>query len=95
MPIVIHPPIEAKLAKPDHNVTEREIEQCFSNRYGCLLEDTRARHKTKPPTLFFVAPTNKGRLLKIVFMMDGADIIIKSAYEPSSEATDYYNERCY
>ena len=30
--------------------------------------DTREQHRSDPPTLWFVAPTSQGRLLKIVFI---------------------------
>ncbi len=65
--IVIHQKIEEKLLKK-HGVTRREVEQCFDNALYDSVEDTRARHKTKPPTLWFIAETNKGRLLKIAYV---------------------------
>lgn len=50
-----------------HKVSAAEIHEAFANRDGGILEDTRAENKTIPPTLWFIAETFKGRLLKIVF----------------------------
>jgi hypothetical protein len=95
MPIIITPKILEKLADENHKVTQREIEQCFDNRYGCLLIDPREEHKTNPPTVWFVAPTNKHRMLKIVCVIDGHNIYIKSAYEATAVITAMYNKRCH
>lgn len=51
-----------------HAVTFDEIWECFLNRQGGFLEDTRVNHKTSPPTLWFIAETDIGRLLKVVFI---------------------------
>jgi hypothetical protein len=73
--IVISPVIMEKLEKK-HGVTRREIEQCFENRKGGYLEDTREEHKTDPATLWFVAPTNCGRKLKIIFVFNNGNLYI-------------------
>jgi hypothetical protein len=44
------------------------------------LTDDREDHQTDPPTLWFLAPTNKGRMLKVIFMFKDGTIHIKSAY---------------
>lgn len=61
----------------------REVEQCFDNRTGRLLTDIRAKHKSNPPTLWFLAPTNKGRMLKIVYIQGDPHIDLRSAFEPN------------
>lgn len=81
--------ILAKLAAK-HDVSKSEVEQCFSNRGGRLLEDRRAKHKSNPPTLWFIAPTNKGRMLKIVYIQDGISITLRSAFPPNAQETDIY-----
>jgi uncharacterized DUF497 family protein len=73
-----------------HNVNILEVEQAFSNRYAGLLEDKRFQHKTNPPTLWFLAPTNAGRRLKIVYMQIGLEIHVKSAFEPNTEEERIY-----
>ena len=75
-----------------HNVSQREVEQCFENLCGVYLEDTREDHQTDPPTLWFIAPTNRGRLLKIIFMFIDGNVHIKSAFEPHQEAIDIYDQ---
>ena len=75
--------IIAKL-KSKHKVDRKEILECFLNRTGGFLEDTREEHKTEPPTMWFIAETNKERKLKIVFMeLANGKYEIKTAYEPN------------
>ncbi|MDD5058613.1 MAG: hypothetical protein PHQ60_12150 [Sideroxydans sp.] len=76
-----------------HGVTRREIEQCFENKIGNYLEDDREEHRTDPPTLWFVAPTNCNRLLKVIFVFLDGNIYIKSAYEPSPQVVDMYERK--
>jgi hypothetical protein len=74
----------------EHNVKVSEVEHAFANRYAGLLEDKRAQHRTDPPTLWFVAPTNAGRQLKIVYMQIGLEIHLKSAFDPNAEEERIY-----
>ena len=76
-----------------HQVTRREIEQCFENRIGTYVVDDREDHRTDPPTLWFVAPTNQDRLLKVMFIFADGNIHIKSAYEPSAAVVELYDKR--
>ncbi|MBY0241041.1 MAG: ADP-ribosyl-(dinitrogen reductase) hydrolase, partial [Burkholderiaceae bacterium] len=69
-----------------------EIQQCFVNRDGGLCEDTRAEHLTDPVTRWFVAQTNRGRELKIMYMPVPAGIELKSAYEATAEIIRIYNK---
>lgn len=66
-----------------HGVSIAEVRQCFFNRNGRLLVDNRALTKTNPPTLWFIAETNQIRTLKIVYIQIGAEIHLKTAYEPN------------
>lgn len=90
MPIVISPKILDKLERKNPPVTEKEIEQCFENRQGGLLQDTREEHATDPPTQWFVAETNHRRCLKVIFVLHGENIHIKSAYDASDEIQRIY-----
>lgn len=74
----------------EHNVKVSEVEHAFANRCAGLLEDKRAQHRTDPPTLWFVAPTNAGRRLKIVYMQIGLEIHLKSAFDPNAEEERIY-----
>lgn len=90
-PLIISSAVLEKL-KVKHNVITREIEQCFENRVGNFVDDDREEHKTNPPTLWFVAPTNCGRLLKVIFIFVDGNIHIKSAFEPSLSVVNLYEK---
>jgi hypothetical protein len=63
-----------------------EVYECFENRTGGFLEDARAEHATVPPTLWFVANSNSGRTLKVVFVeQKDQSYEIKTAYEANPE----------
>lgn len=51
-----------------HGVGEQDILECFANRCGGWLRDQREKHQTDPPTVWFVSKTDRGRLLKVVFV---------------------------
>jgi hypothetical protein len=89
--LVVYPPIEAKL-KSIHKVGLDEVRQCFLNRDGRLLIDSREKNKTNPPTLWFIAETNKKRALKIVYILIDGVVYLKTAYEPSEEETRIYRK---
>lgn len=75
-----------------HAVTLEEIDQCFNNKCGVNLIDDREEHRTDPPTLWFIAETNKERLLKIVYVYRDGNIYIKSAYEPNEDEIRIYED---
>lgn len=76
-----------------HNVTRREVEQCFENKCGLLLMDDREEHHSDPPTVWFVAPTNTGRLLKIICIFRDGKVDLRSAYDASSEIQRLYESK--
>ena len=79
--------------KTKHNVDRSEIEECFLNRLRGLLEDTREQHKTNPATMWFIAETDQGRKLKIVFIEHpNGTYEIKTAYEPNKNEVDIYEK---
>ena len=74
-----------------HKVFTEDVFECFNNRTKGLLEDTRVDHKTNPPTLWFIAETDHGRLLKIVFIeLPNGTYEIKTAYEPNENEVKIY-----
>lgn len=76
-----------------HNVSELEILECFGNREGRFLKDSRAEHDSHPPTLWFIAETDHGRSLKVVFIYDSNnDVTIKTAYQPNAKEFRIYNK---
>jgi len=75
-----------------HSVSRLEVIQCFANRYGKLLFDNREKHQTKPPTLWFIAKTNKNRALKIVYIQLNNKVLLKSAFEPNEIEIEIYRK---
>lgn len=77
-----------------HGVCEEEIIQCFTSREKSFLEDSREDHKTTLPTQWFIAETDHGRKLKVVFMLDANGAIhIKTAYDANDIEKRIYNRR--
>ena len=93
MALIISKQIQQKLQQK-HGVSRDEIEQCFASRERGFLIDTREEHKTDPPSMWFVAETDYGRKLKIVFMqhVDSKDIYIKTAYLANAEEKRIYEK---
>lgn len=88
--IVISETIRAKLASA-HDVGVPEVHQCFANRTGNLLTDSREEHATDPPTHWFISPTNKGRLLKVCYV-PREDYFVRTCYEPNGEELTIYRK---
>lgn len=85
-----------------HGVSEEEIIQCFCSREKGYLIDQREGHKTNPPTHWFIAETDYGRVLKVVCVFveeknaNGDRIIeihIKSAFEANDVEKSIYNRK--
>lgn len=80
--------IAQKIAQSNHgSLRTEEVAECFLNHAGKFCQDSRPEHSTASgsPTLWFVGETNHGRFLKIMFVRDGMDIYLKSAY-PATDA---------
>jgi hypothetical protein len=97
MPLIISKDIAAKIARDDHdNVTEQEVYECFANHCGRYCYEVNPAHFDEHgnPTPWFVAETNKkGRILKIMFVRDGANIYLKSAYPASAQVQSIFNRK--
>ncbi|WP_414165409.1 hypothetical protein ACMGGS_06025 [Superficieibacter sp. BNK-5] len=91
MDIIIHTSIKQKIEER-HHVTEKEVEECFLNRDGNFLYDTREKNNTIPPTQWFIAETNKGRALKICFVQTPSALVLKTAYEPNETESHIYQK---
>lgn len=92
--LVISSAIEEKLSAK-HGVCRREVEQCFENCTGEHLLDTREDHRTDPITKWFVASTNRGRTLKIVFVFSEGKIFLKTAYDANHDEIRIYRKYAY
>lgn len=91
--IELSPHIRDKL-RDKHHVSVKEVRECFENRTGTDLFDTRAKHQTDPLTRWFLACTNRQRLLKVVFIPigPGKGVRVKTAYEPNPTEIQIYNK---
>ena len=92
MNLIASPKIIEKLLDK-HGLVLAEVEEAFLNRTGHFLIDSRQEHRTIPPTMWFIAPTNRGRLLKVVFVRVDEKIYLKTAYEPNATERRIYFER--
>lgn len=92
MNLTISSGVRAKLSAKIPPVSESEILQCFANRQGKFLLDTRADNQTDPPTQWFLSETDFGRKLKVVFMLKDNSVVIKSAYDPNAEEARIYSK---
>lgn len=92
--LIISSKVLEKLADK-HGVTTKEVEQCFVNRDGENLDDDREPHRTNPPTKWFVAETNHGRKLKVIFIVRNGRVYLKSAYDANAKAIAIYEEKAY
>lgn len=85
MGFIISKRVREKLMRPDHGVTEAELLECFANRCGGECTDEREEHKTNPLTRWFVAETDYGRRIKVMYVPLELGIEIKSAYPSTDE----------
>lgn len=94
MRITCSPDIQRKLLKK-HDVTLEEVCECFYNRRGDLLEDTREEHKTDPITQWFIAATDGRRKLKVIFMLVDGDVHVKSAFDANEASVHLYKKHAF
>jgi hypothetical protein len=96
MALIISPDIAAKIGSSDHGrVTDKEVRECFQNFAGQYATDDRPQHRTASgkPTYWFVGETNQRRKLKIMFVIDGSDIYLKSAYPATADVESLFLRR--
>jgi len=93
MKLLLSKPVRDKLAWKKPPVTLKEIRECFASREYTYLEDRREQNQTIPPTWWFIADTDRGRALKVVFVrLENSDIAIKTAYDPNPEEIRIYTQ---
>ncbi|EHA1204515.1 MULTISPECIES: hypothetical protein [Vibrio] len=93
MCLVISTEVRKKL-RTKHDVIEQEIVECFANREAGFLKDIREQHQSDPPTLWFVAETDYGRKLKVVFIYfpDTNKFVIRTAYPANPTEISIYEK---
>jgi hypothetical protein len=92
MRILATDPILAKLSVLD--ITLLDIEEALFWLEGAPIEDTRPVHRTKPPTVWFVAPTSEDRLLFVAGIWDEEDeaFIVRTARDATDEDMMRWND---
>ena len=75
-----------------HGVSLLEVEEALSSS-GRITEENRPQHKTCPPTFWCLGETVEGKLLKIVFLIKDNTLYLKTAYEPSDEEVQFYENK--
>lgn len=75
-----------------HCVKEGEVHECFFNRDGPYLEDDAEDHRTDPPSYWFIAETNRGRRLKVVFVAKDGNVYLKTAYNANEKSERIYTK---
>ncbi len=91
MRVVASAAVREKL-RVKHGVTMDEVEECFANRCGKFLRDTRERHDSDPPTLWFVAETDYGRKIKVAFIQFRDRVVIRTAYLANEQEIRIYEK---
>ncbi|TVL14775.1 DUF4258 domain-containing protein [Shewanella algae] len=89
MKLLISKAIQKKLLEK-HNVSPKEVFECFFNRTHSFLIDKREEHKTDPITKWFVSETDVGRKLKVCFIETKDGIAIKTTFEPKPGVISLY-----
>lgn len=92
MSLIISPKIAAKLSSKERPVSRQEVVEAFANRSAAYLTDDREEHASDPPTLWFVAETDSGRRLKVMFIAREGDIYLRSAYDAAPEVSRIYQK---
>lgn len=91
MRIICSEGIRAKL-QAKHEVSLKDVYECFENRSRGFLEDSSEEHRTEPPTLWFIAPNNHGRLLKVCFVFRDGAVYLRTAFPPSASNVAMYED---
>ena len=91
MALVVSPKIRDKLASK-HQVSVDEVRQAFADRPDYVVLDEREEHASDPPTVWFLACTDSGRLLKVVYVQRGSDIYLRTAYPPNPDEVRLFAE---
>ena len=85
--------IRDKLSDSNHRITESDLLQCFANAERGFIEDDREEHRTDPRTLWFVSQINYGVKIKVMFVIRGSEIYIKSAYRATDTVSAMYDRK--
>lgn len=91
--MILHMSDEVEEKLRQRGINQVHLLECFGNQTRSALIDEREEHKTDPPTQWFIAETDSGRRLKVVFIqLTALDVVIKSAYEPDENENRIYQK---
>lgn len=82
--------VRKKLAAKTPPVSENDIMECFANRDRTPLRDTRERHDSDPPTMWFISENDYGRRLKVCYIEKDDGVTIRSAFVPNQTEERVY-----
>ena len=90
MSMYLSPRVREKLLA--RSITEAHVVQCFAYKMGRELFDNRPKHKTDPPTRWFIAETDYGLNLKVCFIYHPETklVEIKSEFKPNEDEIEIY-----
>ena len=95
MGIVISKDVEEKIGSESHgNICVKEVHECFANHCGGYAYEHHPEHKNDKgkATPWFVADTNHGRTLKVMFVRRGNDVHVKSVYPATENVQRIYDK---
>ena len=90
MAILISDDVLTKIAADDHGcVSRKDVEEAFATNSAGYCYEQHQEHFLGDgrPSLWFVACTNRGVRLKIMFVLDNEDVHLKSAYPATDRVT--------
>lgn len=91
MKLTVYPAIVQKL-RSKHQVEMHEVEEAFLNRTGRLARELRQVDPKQAPRYWFIADTDGGRRLKVVYALDRAAPapVLITAYPPNEREERLY-----
>lgn len=90
MALYVSKKVEAKLAAK-HRVSIEEVKEAFADRPEYVVLDEREEHASDPPTVWFIAATFHGRLLKVVYVEREGNVHLRTAYAPSRKEIELFD----
>lgn len=94
MAIRVTPYVREKLERK-HSVTVEEVKECFLNWSGvAFIDDSEEHFHDFPPSQWFVAETEKGRKLLVVFREENSDEWIVTAFDAGPTKIRNYERAC-
>lgn len=95
MSILISDGVLTKIGAEDHgSLSRRDVEEAFANNSAGYCYEQHKEHFTPngEPSLWFVAYTNHGVRLKVMFVREREDVHVKSAYPATDRVTAIFEK---